>query len=148
MHESPDLDVSLLDAPITTPNLSLISIVKTLQRRYYNHPTLVGWILKQLVGWLDKSHCHGTLMTRPAREVLWGYEDPLLQRVKRWLPDVSPRLALERNMTEAELRNTTMPDALLTGARDLAAVRRLVQWNGMTALDVWRSGEGRAHGGA
>lgn len=42
IHEWEGLDESLLDAPITTPNLPLLAIIKTLRAKYYNHPTLVS----------------------------------------------------------------------------------------------------------
>ena len=139
LHAGPELDAALLDAPITTPNLPLLGMVKTLQRKYARHPTLVGWILKRVVGWLDKEgRDRGTLMTRPVRELLWGYDDPLLDKAAdwKWLPRTSVRLALEVNVTEAEARNSTLPDTVRTGLGG-GDVGTLLRWQGAAAVDAW-----------
>ncbi|KXZ42318.1 hypothetical protein GPECTOR_162g133 [Gonium pectorale] len=93
---------------ITTINLPLLGVLELLHAYGSAVPavqTLIDVLLGVLSGWRDRDHVDGLFMHRKAAELLWGYDDLLLQRLQlllgsSFVPYTTVRLL--QNDTSAE----------------------------------------------
>ena len=65
---------------------------------------------------------HGLFTVRTAGELLWGYEDPLLQTLTKFLPEgmiPTSSVQLLQNMSDVSEAHKLQPTVVNTGARDI-----------------------------
>ncbi|EFJ44403.1 hypothetical protein VOLCADRAFT_95412 [Volvox carteri f. nagariensis] len=111
----PELSAASPDDVIVTLNLPLLGVLEVLHSYSISTPgvrPLLDVLVGVLSAWRD-SHVDGLFTKRTAQELLWGYEDPLLQRLSvllgpAYLPPGGSWVALLRNLTEQEVRTNKM----------------------------------------
>ncbi|KDD72341.1 hypothetical protein H632_c3489p0, partial [Helicosporidium sp. ATCC 50920] len=89
---------------ITTLNLPLAgALAQIAARAPTGSQTVLSWLASLVEGWGD-DRVQGSFVRRSAEELLWGYEDPLLKAVARFVPGVhlEPRFALLKNGTDSD----------------------------------------------
>ncbi|PNW71524.1 hypothetical protein CHLRE_16g657950v5 [Chlamydomonas reinhardtii] len=121
----PQLSVPLdPNATITTLNLPLLGALELLHAYSASMPSvrpLLDVLVGVLSGWRDADHVDGLFARRSPHELLWGYEDLLLQRLQLLLGPAfipSTRVQLIPNDTSPEDVRAHQPSNLLdTGWR-------------------------------
>ncbi|NXR76570.1 SCRB1 protein, partial [Pycnonotus jocosus] len=79
-------------------------------------------------------------MNRTVGEIMWGYEDPLINAVNSILPGLLPfkgkfGLFLDFNNTNTGLFTVN------TGLENISQVHMVESWNGLKEVDYWRSSQ-------
>ena len=88
-----------LDDVVTTVNIPLLGALAK-AHSYFGRFVALQLLLEVLASFHDPN-VNGLFMKRTVRELLWGYDDPLLQKINYVLPGIvpSPRFQLVPNTT-------------------------------------------------
>jgi len=94
-----------------------------------------GWLARQALKLAIATTGTKLFETKPVREWLWGYDDPLLEFLKTTNPELVPFTFFGWFMN----RNNSDPGGLTvkTGLGDLNHEAEIVSWKNMTSIDVW-----------
>jgi len=117
------------DAQIVTLNVPFIVITSMLD----NLPAFMIDIIKRLLKDLN----YTTFTARTVKELLWGYEDPLLKKLHQYLPhlvnDGEFGFFLNYNNSLSEEFEAD------SGMRDIHDWCQVRKWNNRTSLGIWNS---------
>ncbi|KJE93581.1 hypothetical protein CAOG_04346 [Capsaspora owczarzaki ATCC 30864] len=117
------------DDQITTINFGLCGLVGLLYTK--------GLAVKMAIdGLLQAFPKEKYFMTRPVREILWGYKDPLMSALHLVDNTIDPIIALQQNDSAPDWQ---FDSKILTGKEDINQVVRYIQWDGFTELPYWGS---------
>ncbi|XP_004844031.1 scavenger receptor class B member 1 isoform X1 [Heterocephalus glaber] len=77
-------------------------------------------------------------MNRTVGQVMWGYEDPLVHLISKYLPQMFPikgkfGLFLEMNNSDSGLFT------VFTGVKNLSRIHLVDKWNGLGKVNFWHS---------
>ncbi|KAG1670566.1 hypothetical protein FOA52_012138 [Chlamydomonas sp. UWO 241] len=145
----PEMTTAQLDAPIVTLNLPLIGVVESIGSVY--GPRAEKWLdyaVSVIAAWRD-GHVNGLFTRRTAEEMLWGYDDPLLVRLNRFLPKgmiPSTRVSLLHNMSGPDEALAQQPVVYDTGAGDLFNIWNVLSDEGHTEATCWNGCVERVRG--
>ncbi|KAG2485799.1 hypothetical protein HYH03_015510 [Edaphochlamys debaryana] len=119
----PELSGADPSAPLVTLNLPLLGVLELLHAVTDASPAmrpLLDVLVGVLSAWRD-DHVDGLFMRRPMGELMWGYEDLLLQRLQALLgPDLVASTAvrlLHNDTGEEDVRANQVPCVIDTGWR-------------------------------
>ena len=119
---------------VTTVNLVMIGMEIMLNRLKSKFAESVITYLLNLYG-KEKF-----LITKSVRDVLWGYHDPLLSKLKsssiisKFINIPSDLVQLQSNGS-----NELLPTIIATGVGDLKSLNQYIMWKNHTSMDRWGS---------
>uniref|UniRef100_A0A5F9CD43 Scavenger receptor class B member 1 n=1 Tax=Oryctolagus cuniculus TaxID=9986 RepID=A0A5F9CD43_RABIT len=77
-------------------------------------------------------------MNRTVGEIMWGYEDPLMNLINKYLPGVFPfkdKFGLFAEMNDSDSGVFTV----FTGVKDFSRIHLVDKWNGLSKVNFWHS---------
>lgn len=77
-------------------------------------------------------------MNRTVGEIMWGYEDPLVQLINNYFPGMFPfkgKFGLFAEMNNSHSGLFTV----FTGVRDFSRIHLVDKWNGLSKVNFWHS---------
>lgn len=138
----PDLTPADLNATIVTLNMPLIGVVESIHAAFGPlYRRLLDLIVSVIAGWKD-GHVNGLFTTRSAEELIWGYQDLLLQRLSGMLPHgmiKSTRVGFMDNMTGPEDALVRLPVVFDTGRYNLSNIWNVESFEGLTEVRCWNN---------
>ncbi|GCB81841.1 hypothetical protein scyTo_0021471, partial [Scyliorhinus torazame] len=75
---------------------------------------------------------------KSVKEILWGYDDPLVDFLNRVLPGILPFKGKFGLFVEMNNSNTGL-FTVYTGANDITKVHLVDNWNGIKEVNYWHS---------
>ncbi|XP_009983960.1 PREDICTED: scavenger receptor class B member 1, partial [Tauraco erythrolophus] len=117
---------------IVVPNIMMMGAAVMME----NLPTFVKLLVSGALAGLKQE----AFMNRTVGEILWGYDDPLIDAINAIVPGLIPfegkfGLFVEINNTNSGLFTVN------TGMKDISRVHMVDSWNGLTQLSYWQSDE-------
>ncbi|XP_006865422.1 PREDICTED: scavenger receptor class B member 1 [Chrysochloris asiatica] len=77
-------------------------------------------------------------MNRTVGEIMWGYDDPLVNLINKWFPNMFP--FKDKFGLFAELNNSNSGlFTVFTGVKDFDKIHLVDKWNGLSKLNFWHS---------
>ena len=133
------------DTPIVTFNGPLIGVVNQLRALAPKHPAAIEAVLALLTK-LTKEKEEQLMLRRTASEIVWGYDDGLLEVITKLVTlaatfGVDLHIALPGStamLQNNSLDGRTKPSAVRTGKSNITRVGEFVQWQGHAhSLPFW-----------
>eukprot|EP00890_Picochlorum_soloecismus_P006365 jgi/Picsp_1/672/NSC_00667-R1_scavenger receptor class member 2 len=132
-----NLSVGGLDDVMTTLNIPLVGALEVVMARSPSRVSpVLQLVLRILEGWSDK-HMTGIFTSRSVRELLFGYEDPLLSKLSHIIPGFDSKFELIPNVTYENGDQMRM----MTGADSLENVAEMTVWKGVENVGAWEEEE-------
>ncbi|XP_009869683.1 PREDICTED: scavenger receptor class B member 1, partial [Apaloderma vittatum] len=128
----PDLSNGSEDDYIVLPNILLMGAAVMME----NLPNFVKFLLSGALAGLKQQ----AFMNRTVGEIMWGYEDPLIDTINMIVPGLIPfegkfGLFVELNSSDSGLFTVN------TGMENISRVHMIDTWNGLKKVNYWRSSE-------
>ena len=121
----PDMSAGNETDLVTTVN----PLIPVLAHNYHLLSSTLSWGMSWIMG--DEK----LFFTRPVKEVLWGYDDPVLSFANGLLPGRFPikniGYFMRRNFTDDGVYTVS------TGAEDISTLGDVTAWNYKDSLDIW-----------
>ncbi|KAK1174400.1 lysosome membrane protein 2-like [Acipenser oxyrinchus oxyrinchus] len=113
---------------ITTVNIPAVAVMEQVRSSI---------ILSSIISFGMQSIGVEMFMTRTVNELLWGFKDPLLTRLRAFKPEVEEYFGLMYK------KNGTSDDEFVfhTGMQDYKDFGKIVSWNGESKMKWWSSNE-------
>ena len=127
--------VTSLDDIVTTVNIPLLGALSKVHSVFGKAVALQ--LLLQVIASFHDPNVDGLFMTRTVRELLWGYDDPLLQKLHFLAPGLQTRFQLVPNTTESSLRFPPH-DVVNTGLHNITKIWDTEMWNNKTSIKSWK----------
>ena len=132
---------SLTEDRVTTLNLPLVGAIETIiAKSPHRFSSWLQFLARIVESWTD-NHVHGIFTTRSPMELLFGYEDPLLKTIDRFIPGIriDPKVSLVINMSSPEeSERMGFRHAVATGAKNISQALQFRSWRGLSEIDSWR----------
>ena len=125
-----------LDDVITTVNIPLLGALAK-AHSFFGRVVALQLLLEVLAAFHDPN-VDGLFMTRTVRELLWGYEDPLLQKLKFIAPGLDTCFQLVPNTTASSLHPSSQ-DIINTGMSNISSVWNTEVWSNHSSIKSWKS---------
>ncbi|KAI5091412.1 lysosome membrane protein 2, partial [Silurus meridionalis] len=119
----PNMSRGSEDDIIRTANIPAMTLMERFQ----------GTWLERIISDLMISEGEGLFGTRKVGELLWGYEDPLLKLLKKFLPSLDPNFGLFYKMNGTDDGEYVF----YTGKQNYQDFARVDLWRGQSSLDWW-----------
>ncbi|XP_029881923.1 scavenger receptor class B member 1 isoform X2 [Aquila chrysaetos chrysaetos] len=128
----PDLSNGSEDEYIVVPNILMMGAAVMME----NLPNFVKLLLSGALAGLKQE----AFMNRTVGEIMWGYEDPLIDTINMFVPGLIPfkgkfGLFIELNNSNSGLFTVN------TGMKNISRVHMVDSWNGLKKVNYWRSSE-------
>ncbi|NXA37329.1 SCRB1 protein, partial [Eudromia elegans] len=128
----PELSAGSEDDYIVVPNIMLMGAAVMIE----NLPSFVKLLLSGALAGLKQE----AFMNRTVGELMWGYEDPLIDTINMLVPGLIPfkgkfGLFVEFNNSHSGLFTVN------TGMEDISRVHMVDSWNGLKKVKYWRTNE-------
>ncbi|XP_015131110.1 scavenger receptor class B member 1 isoform X2 [Gallus gallus] len=128
----PDLSNGTEDEYIVMPNILMLGAAVMME----NLPSFVKLLLSGALAGLKQE----AFINRTVGEILWGYEDPLLDTINALVPGLIPYkgkfgIFIEFNNTNSGLFTVN------TGMKNISQVHMVDSWNGLKKVNYWRTNE-------
>ncbi|XP_025893265.1 scavenger receptor class B member 1 [Nothoprocta perdicaria] len=128
----PELSLGSEDDYIVVPNMLLMGAAVMME----NLPNFVKLLLSGALAGLKQE----AFMNRTVGELMWGYEDPLIDTLNMLVPGLIPfkgkfGLFVEFNNSHSGLFTVN------TGMQDISRVHMVDSWNGLRKVKYWRTNE-------
>ncbi|NXX92660.1 SCRB1 protein, partial [Centropus bengalensis] len=126
----PDLSNGSEDEYIVVPNILMMGAAVMME----DLPNFVKILLSGALAGLKQE----AFMNRTVREIMWGYEDPLIDTINALVPGLIPfkgkfGLFVELNNSNSGLFTVN------TGMKNISKVHMVDSWNGLKKVNYWRS---------
>ncbi|NWH71164.1 SCRB1 protein, partial [Piaya cayana] len=128
----PDLSNGSEDEYIVVPNILLMGAAVMME----NLPKIVKFVLSQVLDALKQE----AFMNRTVREIMWGYEDPLIDTINKLAPGLIPFKGKFGLFVELNNSNSGL-FTVHTGRKNISRVHMVDSWNGLKKVNYWRSNE-------
>ncbi|XP_010133571.1 PREDICTED: scavenger receptor class B member 1, partial [Buceros rhinoceros silvestris] len=128
----PDLSKGSEDEYIVVPNILLMGAAVMME----NLPNFVKILLSGALAGLRQE----AFMNRTVGEIMWGYDDPLIDTINKIVPGLIPfkgKFGLFKEMNNSDSGLFTV----YTGVKDISRVHMVDLWNGLKKVNYWRSNE-------
>ncbi|KAM6052571.1 scavenger receptor class B member 1 isoform 2-T2 [Chlamydotis macqueenii] len=117
---------------IVVPNILMMGAAVMME----NLPNFVKLVLSGALAGLKQQ----AFMNRTVGEIMWGYEDPLIDTINALVPGLIPfkgkfGLFVELNNSNSGLFTVN------TGMKNISKVHMVDSWNGLKKVNYWRSSE-------
>ncbi|XP_064889435.1 scavenger receptor class B member 1 isoform X3 [Columba livia] len=128
----PDLSNGTEEDYVVIPNIMLMGAAVMME----NLPNFVKVILSGALAGLRQE----AFMNRTVGEIMWGYDDPLVDTINAIVPGLIPfkgkfGLFIEFNSSSSGLFTVN------TGMKNISRVHMVDTWNGLKMVNYWRSNE-------
>ena len=127
--------VTSLDDIVTTVNIPLLGALAKVHSVFGRAVALQ--LLLHVIASFHDPNINGLFMTRTVRELLWGYDDPLLQKLHFLAPGLQTRFQLIPNAT-ASSQHFRPHDVMNTGLHNISQVWDTEMWENHTSIKSWR----------
>lgn len=139
----PSMSAGSFEDEIFTLNIPLVGALSRIANDYES--TFVRWALglatRQISSWTDDD-AFGLFARRTVTQLLWGYEDPLLKQLSRFV-DVDEVVAFFTNGTRESEADSI--NVMNTGLKDLSQIGQLEMWEGEVEHE-WTTHQERVRG--
>lgn len=128
----PEMSVGAEDDIITTVNLPLMT--SAVNTKYES------WMARLTISAVAQIHNHEILMSMSIRDLLWGYQDPVLNQLQQLIGDdviTTDMFGLLMGQNGSSSNHFTIN----TGESNPFMLNRIEEWNGMTSLPWWGDDE-------
>eukprot|EP00775_Hariotina_reticulata_P003236 gene3236-3513_t len=129
-------------ANITTFNLALLGVLSMLHGKL--SPAVLPWadlLMEMISSYQGDTNMHGVFVSKPALELLWGYEDQLLKALESWLPAGTlpdgPRVNLLKNTSSLADALAREPSVFNTGELNISNVWTEEVDQGRAEISSW-----------
>ncbi|XP_009995981.1 PREDICTED: scavenger receptor class B member 1 [Chaetura pelagica] len=117
---------------IVVPNILMMGAAVMME----NLPNFMKLVVSAALAGLKQE----AFMNRTVGEIMWGYDDPLIDRINSLVPGLIPfegkfGLFLQMNNSHSGLFTVN------TGMKDISRVHMVESWNGLKKVSYWRSNE-------
>ncbi|KAM6051364.1 scavenger receptor class B member 1 isoform 3-T3 [Theristicus caerulescens] len=117
---------------IVVPNILMMGAAVMME----NLPSFVKLLLSGVLAGLKQE----AFMNRTVGEIMWGYDDPLIDAINALVPGLIPfqgkfGLFVDLNSSNSGLFTVN------TGMKNISRVHMVDSWNGLKKLNYWRSSE-------
>ncbi|NXE53472.1 SCRB1 protein, partial [Casuarius casuarius] len=128
----PELSAGTEDDYIVIPNILLMGAAVMVE----NLPNFVKLLLSGALAGLKQE----AFMNRTVGEIMWGYEDPLIDTLNMLVPGLIPfqgkfGLFVEFNNSDSGLFT------VYTGMKDISRIHMVDSWNGLRKVNYWKTDE-------
>ncbi|XP_030814535.1 scavenger receptor class B member 1 [Camarhynchus parvulus] len=128
----PDLSNGTEDEYIVVPNIMLMGAAVMVEKL----PNFVKLLLSGALASLKQE----AFMNRTVGEIMWGYEDPLIDAINMIIPGLLPfkgkfGLFMDFNNSNSGLFTVN------TGMSNISQVHMVDSWNGLKKVNYWRSSQ-------
>ncbi|XP_074015473.1 scavenger receptor class B member 1 isoform X1 [Numenius arquata] len=128
----PDMSNGSEEEYIVVPNILMMGAAVMME----NLPNFVKLLLSGALAGLKQE----AFMNRTVGEILWGYDDPLIDTINTLVPGLMPfkgkfGLFMELNNSNSGLFT------VYTGMKNISRVHMVDSWNGLKKVNYWRSNE-------
>uniref|UniRef100_A0A7N5KH28 Scavenger receptor class B member 1 n=1 Tax=Ailuropoda melanoleuca TaxID=9646 RepID=A0A7N5KH28_AILME len=126
----PDKSHGLESDYIVMPNILVLAAAMMME----NKPMSLKLIMTLAFSTLGER----AFMNRTVGEIMWGYEDPLIHLINKYLPNMFPfkgkfGLFAELNNSDSGLFT------VFTGVKDFSRIHLVDKWNGLSKVSFWHS---------
>nr|XP_035936748.1 scavenger receptor class B member 1 isoform X2 [Halichoerus grypus] len=126
----PDKSHGLESDYIVMPNILVLAAAMMME----NKPMSLKLIMTLAFSTLGER----AFMNRTVGEIMWGYEDPLIHLINKYLPNMFPfkgkfGLFAELNNSDSGLFT------VFTGVKDFSRIHLVNKWNGLSKVKFWHS---------
>uniref|UniRef100_A0A452QIK2 Scavenger receptor class B member 1 n=1 Tax=Ursus americanus TaxID=9643 RepID=A0A452QIK2_URSAM len=126
----PDKSHGLESDYIVMPNILVLAAAMLME----NKPMSLKLIMTLAFSTLGER----AFMNRTVGEIMWGYEDPLIHLINKYLPNMFPfkgkfGLFAELNNSDSGLFT------VFTGVKDFSRIHLVDKWNGLSKVSFWHS---------
>ncbi|PAA66909.1 hypothetical protein BOX15_Mlig007247g2, partial [Macrostomum lignano] len=132
-HFRRDLSCCWEDTNVTTLNLMYVGLTHKMQ---YSSS-----YVKNIANNLLRSGKHRLVMTRPAKQILWGYHDVLLKTMQPIARLAGATLKSELGLFADKNGSLGDPYQIRTGADDVNRLGEIITWKGLDRLLHWNSSQ-------
>ncbi|XP_059532238.1 scavenger receptor class B member 1 isoform X1 [Myotis daubentonii] len=115
---------------INMPNILVLSAAMMMEKK--------PMALKMLMTLAFSSLRQRAFMNRTVGEVMWGYDDPLVSLVNKYLPGVFPIKGKFGLFAELNNSNSGL-FTVYTGIKNFSRVHLVDKWNGLSKVNYWHS---------
>ncbi|XP_033924083.1 scavenger receptor class B member 1 isoform X2 [Melopsittacus undulatus] len=126
----PELSNGSEDDYIVVPNILMMGAAVMME----NLPTLVKVLLSGALAGLKQQ----AFMNRTVGEIMWGYEDPLIDAINAIVPGMIPFKGKFGILVEFNNSNSGL-FTVNTGMKNISEVHMVDSWNGLKEVNYWRS---------
>ncbi|XP_068268405.1 scavenger receptor class B member 1 isoform X1 [Nyctibius grandis] len=128
----PDLSNGTEEDYLVVPNILMLGVAVMME----DLPNFVKLLLSGALGGLKQK----AFINRTVGEIMWGYEDPLIDAINAIVPGLIPLkekfgLFIELNSSHSGLFTVN------TGMKNISRVHMVDSWNGLKKVNYWRSNE-------
>ncbi|XP_064378104.1 scavenger receptor class B member 1 isoform X1 [Dromaius novaehollandiae] len=128
----PELSAGTEDDYIVIPNILLMGAAVMVEKL----PNFVKLLLSGALAGLKQE----AFMNRTVGEIMWGYEDPLIDTLNMLVPGLIPfqgkfGLFVEFNSSDSGLFT------VYTGMEDISRIHMVDSWNGLRKVNYWQTDE-------
>ncbi|NXU56522.1 SCRB1 protein, partial [Turnix velox] len=128
----PDMSNGTEEDYIVVPNIMMMGAAVMME----NLPDLAKLLLSAALAGLKQK----AFMNRTVGEILWGYEDPLIDAINAIVPGMIPfegkfGIFMQLNSSSSGLFTVH------TGMKNISNVHMVDSWNGLKKVNYWRSNE-------
>eukprot|EP00210_Caulerpa_lentillifera_P004668 g4453.t1 len=141
-YPEPSMTTGTFNDIIITLNMPLVGVLKRIQN--ISNSFVLRLIMGRIVSYLSQSGeglSEGLFVGRTVNQLLWGYNDPLLQTLsrlaRRWV-DVGPRFSLMTNGSIYSI-GSEPTSVIHSGFNDITKIGQMEQWNGLKATVNWNN---------
>ncbi|XP_068767286.1 scavenger receptor class B member 1 isoform X2 [Struthio camelus] len=128
----PDLSAGREEDYIVVPNILLMGAAVMME----NLPNFVKLLLSGALAGLKQE----AFMNRTVGEIMWGYEDPLVETLNVLVPGLMPFKGKFGLFVEFNNSNSGL-FTVFTGMKDISRVHMVDSWNGLRKVNYWRTSE-------
>ncbi|XP_069727455.1 scavenger receptor class B member 1 isoform X2 [Phaenicophaeus curvirostris] len=128
----PDLSNGSEDEYIVVPNILMMGAAVMME----DLPEFVKLLLSGALAGLKQE----AFMNRTVREIMWGYEDPLIDTINALVPGLIPFKGKFGLFVELNNSNSGL-FTVHTGKKNISRVHMVDSWNGLKKVNYWRSNE-------
>ncbi|XP_069476217.1 scavenger receptor class B member 1 isoform X2 [Ambystoma mexicanum] len=129
-HFVPEMSAGSEEDYLVVPNILVLSVSIMMEHL----PLPIRWILSGAFVTFNEE----PFMNRTVRDIMWGYDDPLLDFLNTIVPGLIPFKGKFGLFADFNNSNTGL-FTVFTGVDDIRRVQMMDSWNGLTEVTYWQS---------
>ncbi|XP_038618269.1 scavenger receptor class B member 1 isoform X2 [Tachyglossus aculeatus] len=129
-HFQPDMSQGSEDDYIVIPNILVLGSAVMMERM----PLPLKWLMSSTFNSFNEH----AFMNRTVGEIMWGFENPLVDLLNKYLPGMIPFKGKFGLFAELNNSNSGL-FTVHTGVKDFSKIHLVDKWNGLSKVNYWRS---------
>ncbi|XP_007665113.1 scavenger receptor class B member 1 isoform X2 [Ornithorhynchus anatinus] len=126
----PEMSQGSEDDYIVIPNILVLGSSIMMERM----PLPLKWLMSSSFNSFNEH----AFMNRTVSEIMWGYEDPFVEFLNKYLPGMIPFKGKFGLFAELNNSNSGL-FTVYTGVKDFSKIHLVDKWNGLSKVNYWRS---------